>query len=357
MLRQVVRRRPGQQQEERVEAAEEAAAVGAVELCVLEAHPLQRLDALGGLGHQVVAEPKLDGVGGTGLGAGGPEAVVDAVVTEGALLGGARLLVERHDAERARGHAVAAAVADVLVDVDGAVLGPVDGAGGTRVETPRLRAVLADVGHEQPGEITVGFGAGRLDEPYEPERFLCEVSVVLVRARPLGRLEPELVPLLARHLTGPTADAQGRVREHRQRARHGYTTPFFTLQTKAFVSWMKTLGSPTVDDRSLVMSPLLPGSSSTPFQPQCHGTPMRWTVLPSMVKGLIRLVTIAVTCTLPRGLATVTFSPFWIPSSLASSWLISAKCEWCSSASMGRYRDMTPERWCSVRRYVVMTYG
>ena len=29
---------------------------------------------------------------------------------------------------------------------------------------------------------------------------------------------------------------------------------------KAFVSWMKTLGSPTVDERSLVMSPRLPGS-------------------------------------------------------------------------------------------------
>src|SRR3989442_7462620 len=33
--------------------------------------------------------------------------------------------------------------------------------------------------------------------------------------------------------------AQGRVREHRQRARHGYTTPFFTLQTKAFVCNVK----------------------------------------------------------------------------------------------------------------------
>src|SRR5207245_10875264 len=163
-----------------------------------------------------------------------------------------------------------------------------------------------------------------------------EVRVVLVRAGPVGLLEPELVPLLARHLARATADAQGGVGEHRQRARHGYTTPFFTLHRKALVSWMKTLGSPTVADRSLVMSPRLPGSSSTPFQPQCQGTPIWCTVLPLMVNGLMRFVTMAVTCTLPRGLSTVTFSPFSIFSSLASSWLISAKCEWCSSASIGR---------------------
>ena len=54
------------------------------------------------------------------------------------------------------------------------------------------------------------------------------------------------------------------------------------------------------------------------------------------MNGLSRLVTMAVTWILPRGLDTVTFSPLSIPSSRASSWLISAKWEWYSSASMGR---------------------
>src|SRR5438034_3186025 len=36
------------------------------------------------------------------------------------------VVVERDDAERTRGDAVPAAVADVLVDVDGPVLGPID---------------------------------------------------------------------------------------------------------------------------------------------------------------------------------------------------------------------------------------
>src|SRR5437899_6450526 len=147
---------------------------------VLEAHPLQRLDALVRLGNQLVTEAELDGVGGARLGAGGPEAVVDAVVAEGALLRGARLLVERHDAERARGHAVTAAIADVLVDVDRAELGPVDGARRAGVQAARLSAVLADVRHEQPGEITVRLGAWCLDEPHEPVRLVGEVGVVLV---------------------------------------------------------------------------------------------------------------------------------------------------------------------------------
>src|SRR6266404_1439586 len=108
LLREVVGRRLGQEQEEGIEAAQEAAGVGAVELGVLEAQALERLHALGRLLHQVVAEAELDRLGRAGLGAGGPQAVVDAVVTEGALLRGARLLVEGDHAEGARRHAVAA---------------------------------------------------------------------------------------------------------------------------------------------------------------------------------------------------------------------------------------------------------
>ena len=84
------------------------------------------------------------------------------------------------------------------------------------------------------------------------------------------------------------------------------------------------------------MSPLLPGSPSMPLKPQCQGTPIWWTFLPSMVNGLRRFVTIAFTWILPRGVETVTMSPFCRPISPASSWLPSAKCDSNSSASIGR---------------------
>src|SRR6185436_20346459 len=109
--------------------------------------------------------PELDRLGGAGLGAGRAQAVVDAVVTEGALLGGAGPLVEADDTERTGRHAVPAAVADVLVDVDGAELRPVDRPGRAGVETAGVRAVLADVGHEQPRHVPRGLGL--LDEAHE----------------------------------------------------------------------------------------------------------------------------------------------------------------------------------------------
>src|SRR3990172_8054500 len=262
-VRQVVGAGLRQEQEERVQAAEEALRVGAVELRVLEAHPLERLDALLRLGLQLVPEPELDRLRRARLRTGRAEPVVDAVVAERALLRRAGGLVEGHDAEGAGGDAVAAAVARVLVDVHRPVLGPVDGARRTRLETARLGAVLADVRHEEPRQL-----ARRprlLDEAHEAEGLVREVRLVLVGAGPLRHLHAQLVPLLARDLAGAAADTEGGVREHRQRAGHGYTTPFFTLQRKALDSWMKTLGSPTLAERSLVMSPLLPGRPGTPL--------------------------------------------------------------------------------------------
>src|SRR5205823_1229275 len=167
ILRQVVRAGPREQEEERVEAAEKPLRVGAVELRVLEAHRLERLDALLRLGDQVVAEAELDRLGRARLRARRPEAVVNAVVAERALRRRARALVERHDAERAGGDAVPAAVADVLADVDGAVLRAVDGASRAGVETARLGAVLAHVRHEQPGQVARRLRL--LDEANEPE--------------------------------------------------------------------------------------------------------------------------------------------------------------------------------------------
>ena len=84
------------------------------------------------------------------------------------------------------------------------------------------------------------------------------------------------------------------------------------------------------------MSPLLPGSESKPFHPQCQGTPIWCTVLPSIWKGLRRWVTMALATIFPRGVDIVTLSPLAMPISFASSWLISAKCDSNISASIGR---------------------
>src|SRR6266566_4987912 len=113
VLRKVVRGRFRQQQKERVQAAQEALLIGPVELGVLEAHRLQGLHTLAGLRDELVAEPELDGLGRTGLGAGGAEAFVDAVVAE---------------RPRPRLRQGLTPVAGVLVDVDRAELRPVDGA-------------------------------------------------------------------------------------------------------------------------------------------------------------------------------------------------------------------------------------
>src|SRR5207248_10385210 len=74
---------------------------------------------------------------------------LQAVVAKGALPRDT-LLVHRDDAERAPRNAVAAAVADVLLDIDRVVLGPSDRACWAHLEAARLDAVLADVRHHQP---------------------------------------------------------------------------------------------------------------------------------------------------------------------------------------------------------------
>ena len=55
-------------------------------------------------------------------------------------------------AERTGGHAIPAAVADVLLHDDGAELRAKKRAGRTHVETPRVRAVLAHIARHQPAQ-------------------------------------------------------------------------------------------------------------------------------------------------------------------------------------------------------------
>src|SRR4029079_15965780 len=134
-------------------------------------------------------------------------------------------------AERARGDSVPAAVADVLLHDDGAVLGPEERAGRADVEAGGVRAVLADVGAHQPAERVAGLrGVGCSVDPgevtVEPQRLLLldegdvapgvrtERRGVVVRlARPDVAVLRHEVPLLAGDLAGLAADADRRVGE------------------------------------------------------------------------------------------------------------------------------------------------
>src|SRR5207248_9120968 len=103
-------------------------------------------------------------------------------------LGGEVALVEH--AERARGHAVAAAVADVLLDDDGVELGAEERAGRAHVEARGVRAVLADVARHEPAQrILRGVVRTRrlalLDKRDVAPRVRAEVrGVVVALARP-----------------------------------------------------------------------------------------------------------------------------------------------------------------------------
>ena len=270
LLRQPVLRGRSQQQKKRVEAAERAVLIGAVQMRVGHAHRLKLFDARLRLGLQLVAESELDGLGRTCFRARGPEAVVQPVVAERALRRRAGVVVEADHPEGARRDAVAATVADVLVDVDRAVLGPVDRAGGAGLEAAGLCAVLAHVRHHVPAHADLVV-ARFLEKANQTIALVGEVGVVLVRPRPLRLFGLELIPLLARDLARPAPDAERDVGEHRDGARHVYTSTFRTLQSSAFDSWMKVVGSPRLATRSLVISPR--ADSDTPAQPQCHGMP------------------------------------------------------------------------------------
>src|SRR5439155_11588298 len=206
------------------------AVAGAIEVGRRRALLVQPCDpALRALDELVVG-PELDRVGRARLRAGGLEAVLEAVVAQRALRGSAVVVVAVDDAERARGHAVAAPVADVRLQDDGLELRPDQRPGGARVEAARVRAVLAHVGHEHPAAgvaqvpaaVLDGRDRGqlgerlqRLDEAHvapgvRPERAGVVVGAALAE---LGAVGGQVVPLLAGHLARLAPDAHRRVGE------------------------------------------------------------------------------------------------------------------------------------------------
>src|SRR5215208_3522081 len=193
-----------------------------------------------------------DGVGRAGFGAGRFEAVALAVVAEGALEGAAVVWDLGYDAVGTSGYAVAAAVADVGLDIDIIELVADDGPGRAGLLARRLDAVLAHVAHKSPASQGVELGsagqwlrhvlgernevniAGQttllrvLDErdvaPGSARELLC---VVVGVARQLVAVGRELVPLLAGDLAGLASYTD---RGIGQEPRRHYPFPSFALR-------------------------------------------------------------------------------------------------------------------------------
>src|SRR5437870_9637607 len=204
---------------------------------------------------------ELDRRGRTGLGARRRHVVLQTVVAERALVRRAGLELTLlggaiDDAERTGRDAKAAAVADVLLDVDGAVLRANESAGGTRLQARRIRAVLADVGHHQPALVTpaVAIGLRLLDELHVTPRGGTQgAGVVVARGGQREAIGRQLVPLLAGNLAGLAPDAEACVGEESLRHFGRWRVlqvhqplvgidhvirPRRTLQLNALSSWM-----------------------------------------------------------------------------------------------------------------------
>src|SRR5690348_281828 len=182
---------------------------------------MQRVDPLPRFGIELVELTELDRIGRTRLRTRGLEAAFHAVVAQRALVGLAVFEAEIDDAERTRGNAVTAAVADVVLHDDGIELGAENRARRTRFETRRVAAMLADVAHHEPVTLerlhrvdALAVFAHTLDEFHMSPRVRRELArVVVAHARQPQPVGGQVVPLLARDLARFAADAQRRVGE------------------------------------------------------------------------------------------------------------------------------------------------
>src|SRR5262249_12387189 len=148
---------------------------------------------------QFVQRAELDRLGRAGLGAGRGQAVADPVVAQRALVRAAVGFPPPDHAERAGGDAVAAAVADVVLDHHGAELGAHQRARGADVQAAGLGAVLAHVaGHQPAGLPRAGYLLHERDVP--PGEGAQAPGVVVRHAGQLEAVLRDRVPLLARDL-------------------------------------------------------------------------------------------------------------------------------------------------------------
>src|SRR3954468_7828887 len=220
------------QEEERTETAGQLVGPGVarpVEVRAIQPARVQRRHAPLRHFDELVVRAELDRVRRARLRARGLEPVLEPVVTQRALRGPPVVRVAVDHPERTGGHAVAAAVADVRLHDHGLELGADQRARRARVEAARVRAVLADVRHEEPlvelrdavrlgplNEIDVVLPLrDRLDEAHVPPSRRAQPAGAVVRAalaehRAVAR---QVVPLLTCDLARLAADTDGRVRE------------------------------------------------------------------------------------------------------------------------------------------------
>src|SRR5205085_2542459 len=396
--REAVDLRLVEEQEKRARAADPVVGPVEVELRAVPSFGLELLEPLVRAVAELVDLAELDRVGRAGLRARGLVAALQPVVAERALPDAAVLLLaeEREGerrvrgrarqvalvehAERARGDAVAAAVADVLLHDDGVVLGAEERAGRADVEAGGVGAVLADVAGHQPAQriLRVVVRPRRLallDERHVAPRVRAEIrGVVVALARPDEAVLGDQVPLLARHLAGLAADADRGVGEeahpglrfvavaHRARSRSSATNfgsrgprgrrPGRMSHVKALTSWMCTFGSSAMCARSLAAPPVV-----SPREPQWYGSPTWCVMRPFTRTGRTRSVTRTRASIAARAVAIVAQPPCSRPRSRASSGCTSTNIAGWSSERYGEKRDIPPAVWCSVSRYVVATYG
>src|SRR5207244_12564918 len=138
---------------------------------------------------------------------------LEAVVTQRALPRAPVIAPSVDHTERTGRHAVAAAVAHVLLHHDRAELGTEQRAGRAHLETRGVGAVLAHVRRHappHPARPSVATGCGRpLDERDVPPGVGAQAHGVVVGvAREADRVLRNTVPFLARDLAGLAADAQ-----------------------------------------------------------------------------------------------------------------------------------------------------
>ena len=166
-------------------------------------------DALGGVVLHVLLAAELDCASRAGLRAG--RGLVDRhpVGAQRALVGLAVLLRDAGDVEGAAAHAVAAADAVFLMEIDDAV-GVLDDGAGCRagLEAARVGAVHAAVLADQPLELALFLHLG---VAHDCPRVLRQVDRIVVDADTLADLVAHVVPLHARHLARLAADAGGYV--------------------------------------------------------------------------------------------------------------------------------------------------
>src|SRR2546422_8272000 len=194
--------------------------------------------------------PELDRVCGAGLRARGLEPHLEPVVAERALLRRTGHRVDIDDAERARGDARPAAVADVRLDHDGVEFGTDDGAGGTHLQASCLDAMLADVAHHQPAAVVGTLEL--LDEADVPPVDAVQLAGVVVAVAAqlpdpavLGR---ELVPFLTRDLARFAPDANRGVGEESHGLRHITPSPR-CRRTPCLRGWTRWGPRPRTSDR------------------------------------------------------------------------------------------------------------